>query len=242
MNLLIETGLWDVCNRWSFPEVPKELQRKVIENLNVSKGQLHQDIWASYCFRRDHRDSQETGFFVEFGATDGVLRSNTYLLEKTFGWKGILCEPARAYHESLRANRNAAIDHRCVFSETGSTVEFHEVDSLELSGIRDFKHIGGWEEERSDYNAYEVETVSLYDLLTEHNAPKVINYMSIDTEGSEFEILRSFDFNAWRIETLSIEHNYSENEEKIDNLLSGFGYERTLKRTSGWDSWYELRK
>jgi FkbM family methyltransferase len=242
MELLERSGLWELCNRWAFPEVPIKLQEMVLKNINISKGQLSQDVWAPYLYLEKYGATAKPGYFVEFGATDGILRSNSYLLEKEYGWNGILCEPARAFHELLTSNRTVSIDFRCVYSKTGESVEFHEVESLELSGLSKFKHIGGWEKERSKFNSYKVETISLQDLLISYSAPKTINYMSIDTEGSEFEILRNFDFSKWNIETLSIEHNFSDNESKIDDLLSSFGYERQLKTTSGWDAWYVLKK
>ncbi len=187
----------------------------------------------------ERHDREGTGgYFVEFGATDGILRSNTYLLEKEFGWKGILSEPAQSYEDKLRRNRSASIDTRCVYSESGKTVSFHEVESMELSGISDFKHIGGWEKERGNFKEYYVETISLNDLLVEKKAPKVINYISVDTEGSEFEILSTFPFDKWDVECFSIEHNFSENEEKLDSLMESNGYRRVLRNVSSLDGWY----
>lgn len=65
-------------------------------------------------------------------------------------------------------------------------------------------------------------------MLTEHNAPKIINYMSIDTEGSEYEILKSFPLDRWVIEVLTIEHNFTQNELLIDKWLSSKGYRRQI--------------
>jgi FkbM family methyltransferase len=237
-DLLERMGYIGFANRWASTECPAELVEFVISNLLFSKSQIQQDLWALYEFKKRGNSSGERGFFVEFGATDGILRSNTYLLEKQYGWKGILSEPAKSFANDLRNNRSAAIDTRCVFSKTSQKVIFHEVDSLELSGIQEFNHIGGWEEQRKSFTAYEVETVSLHDLLLQHKAPRKINYISVDTEGSEFEILSAFPFNEWEIDCFSVEHNYSENEAKIDKLLSSYGYKRVLSQTSCWDAWY----
>lgn len=237
-SALESTGMIDLVNRWVNSQTSPALQEFVIVNYLKSKGQRQQDLWALFNFMVLHENDGKSGFFVEFGATDGVLRSNSYLLEKEFKWQGILCEPARAYHSLLKLNRNSTIDQRCVFSKSGEVIEFHEVESLELSGIKNFKHIGGWENERKRFKSYEVETVSLNDLLVQHDAPFRINYVSIDTEGSEYEILRDFPFQNWHIEAFSIEHNYSENEVKIDNLLSMNGYIRVHKSISQFDGWY----
>src|SRR6056297_216441 len=64
-----------------------------IENLNFSKSQLRQDL-----FVLSELGFKQHGFFVEFGATNGIDLSNTYLMEARFGWNGILAEPARLWH------------------------------------------------------------------------------------------------------------------------------------------------
>ena len=83
-----------------------------------------------------------------------------------------------------------------------------------------------------------MDTITLNDLLREHGAPSVIQYLSIDTEGSEFEILRNFDFNLWHIEIITIEHNFSSNRGKIHELLTRNGFVRVLEDISCWDDWY----
>jgi hypothetical protein len=64
--------------------------------------------------------------------------------------------------------------------------------------------------------------------------------MSIDTEGSEYEILKNFPFERWVIEVLTIEHNFTQNEVLIEELLISQGYRRRIPKTSCWDSWYVL--
>ncbi len=82
-------------------------------------------------FKRD-------GFFVEFGATNGVDLSNTYLLEKEYEWEGILAEPAKLWQAELMANRKAKIETKCVWKSTGSSLVFNEAKFPELSTIQDF--------------------------------------------------------------------------------------------------------
>ena len=80
-------------------------------------------------------DNKRNGYFVEFGACDGLLDSNTLLLEKSFGWKGILAEPNRAYRNKISENRESIIDRRAIWSRTKDYVEFAEVSAGGLSGI-----------------------------------------------------------------------------------------------------------
>ena len=83
-----------------------------------------------------------------------------------------------------------------------------------------------------------VETISLVDLLKKYNAPKHIDYLSIDTEGSEFDILENFDFNTYSFSVITCEHNYTPMRDKIYDLLTSKGYERKLTEVSRWDDWY----
>ena len=65
-----------------------------------------------------------------------------------------------------------------------------------------------------------VETISLNDLLAAYNAPRAIDFLSLDTEGSELEILSAFDFSKYEIELIAVEHNFTSNEAEIEKLLA----------------------
>jgi FkbM family methyltransferase len=179
------------------------------------------------------------GYFVEFGATDGIGLSNTYLLESRLQWKGILAEPARCWHDNLKKNRTAAIDTRCVWNKTGEALTFLETELAELSTLADFRDRDFNKSGRTIGKTYKVNTVSLNDLLLKHNAPADIDYMSVDTEGSEFNILNSFDFKRYQVKIITVEHNFCEPDRKqIFDLLTSKNYERIFEPFSKFDDWY----
>lgn len=91
---------------------------------------------------------------------------------------------------------------------------------------------------RTTGRQYEVETAKLTTLLDDHDAPQVIDYLSIDTEGSEFDILQDFDYSSRTIKIITVEHNYTGNRELIKQLLVLNGYRRVLSEISAWDDWY----
>jgi FkbM family methyltransferase len=198
-----------------------------------AKSQLGQDVLALAV-----TGLEDKGFFVEFGATDGFSLSNTFLLEKEFGWAGILCEPARIWHKDLISNRSCLIDIRCVSSHSDLLVDFAEAQDAEYSTISEFRDQDRHQNARKGSSVYEVKTVSLRDLLLTHNAPAKVNFLSIDTEGSEYLILEDFDFTEYKFDLICVEHNYTLNQEKIYTLLTANGYKRIHAELSQWDDWY----
>lgn len=209
-----------------------------LENKDVfsnSTSQLGQD-WMVLGFL----GGLKSGFFVEFGATDGITLSNTHLLEKDFQWTGILAEPARVWHESLGGNRTCQVDHRAVWRRSNERLEFKEVDVAELSSLSSFSEIDAHAQSRQGGKLYEVETVSLRDLLISGGAPKIVDFLSIDTEGSEYAILSSFDFSEYTFRVISVEHNGTSARQEIFKLLKSHGYTRILNSASRWDDWYVM--
>ena len=178
------------------------------------------------------------GFFVEFGATDGVEISNSFLLEKEFAWNGILAEPARIWHNELRKNRLASIEMNCVWSTSGEILSFVQANRPVLSTLEQFSDSDSHAADRDDGDSYSVKTISLNDLLVKHQAPRKIDYLSIDTEGSEFEILSAFDFETYDVGIITVEHNHSIMREHLYDLLTKQGYRRKMENVSMCDDWY----
>lgn len=202
-----------------------------------AKSQLNQDMFvlSELGFKRD-------GYFVEFGATNGLDLSNTHLLEKEMGWTGILAEPAWIWAGDLTLNRNCHITFDCVWSKTGEKLEFNEPDYPELSTINTFSSGDEHAQKREYGQKYIVNTISLLDLLEKYGAPKVIDYLSIDTEGSEYEILNAFDFDKYKFRVVTCEHNYTPMRQKIYDLLTSKGYVRKFTEYSRFDDWYVLER
>lgn len=207
----------------------------VFAKRHTSRSQILQDLWVCY-----ELNEKRDGFFVEFGATNGLTNSNSWLLEKRYGWTGVLAEPNPVWRTDLLKNRSGArIDLRCVHAYTGRTVAFTATDNSdpELSCISEFSRMDHFAPVRAKGAELLVETVSLNDLLAQHEAPAEIDYMSIDTEGSEYVILSEFDFKRYRPQLLSVEQNPT-TEPLIQQLLERHGYVRVFDGFSQWDGWY----
>lgn len=203
----------------------------VANYFNRSKSQLQQDLFVI-----SQLNSKRNGYFVEFGATNGISMSNTYLLEKEFGWTGILCEPARTWHDELIRNRSSIIETKCIWEKSGLTLMFNEIG--DLSTLETYSGSDFHSDARKTGLSYPVETISLSDMLDQYEAPREIDYLSIDTEGSEFNILNSFDFSKYSFQIITCEHNYTESRSKICDLLISKGYKRVFVELSRFDDWY----
>ena len=213
-------------------EMLTAIQLELLKNKAVS--QLGQDIWVL-----DKTGYKRNGFFVEFGATDGVLLSNTWLLEKQFGWRGLCAEPNPKFFEQLKKNRNCIVSDACIAEETGRQVDFILADVY--GGIAEYADQDNHSEKRAAYQAIgqsiTLSTLSLHDFLIRNNAPREIDYISIDTEGSELAILSSFPFELWRVKLFTVEHNYTIQREGIAQLMAKNGYQCVEKE---WDDWFFL--
>ena len=215
--------------------IKPSLLNNFVQNIHFSKSQLAQDL-----FVLSELDFKKKGFFVEFGSTDGVSLSNTFLLEKKFFWKGILAEPAKEWQKKLNKNRDVFIEKNCIWHSSNKILTFNQVG--ELSTIDDFSYSDMHDKARIKGKRYKVKTISLEDLLDKYNAPKIIDYLSIDTEGSEFDILSSFDFEKYKFRVITCEHNFTSNRQKIYKLLLDKGYKRKYSDISKFDDWYVLNK
>ena len=204
------------------------------------KSQLFQDAFAAFIVG-DLFDKT----FLEFGATDGISLSNSYMLEKNLGWTGVLAEPSPQWHAKLKNNRpNTKILTDCIWKSSGEKLDFFVSDVGILSTLVDFKHNdlssmpNNTEARIKDVTVVEVESISLNDDMEKNFNGDAPSYVSIDTEGSEYEILNSLDFEKYRPVVFTIEHNFTNIENKIDELMISKGYVRVFRKITSFDAWY----
>ena len=196
----------------------------------MSYSQLGQDLDVIGFFA-----NKREGYFVEVGAYDGILLSNTYLLETKLGWKGICLEPMPDAFAKCCENRKAICSNYAAYSKSGMELTF-SLASFASGITQDINH--HFEATKNSIKII-VKTKTLTDILDENNAPKYIEYMSIDTEGSELEILKGIDFNKYRFGFISIEHNYVvPRRQELRDFLENKGYK--FLREKEWDDYYGI--
>lgn len=139
----------------------------------MSYSQLGQDLKVIKFY-----NNKENGFFIEIGASNGIILSNTYLLETQYKWKGICCEPIPNNFKNLVKNRpNSICYDEAVYNSSGLTVNFDIANNFDLlSGISN--HIDSHKSSvDANKETIQVQTISLLDVLNNANAPLFIEYM-----------------------------------------------------------------
>lgn len=212
----------------------------LLAHRSQSRSQLYQDLFALHA-----TGQARGGTFLEFGATDGLEWSNSALLEQEFGWTGVLAEPSPQWHDALRENRpEATIVTDCVYASSGQTLDFFVSETGTLSTLDAFRETdaqslsGNAAARNKKGYVHPVQTISLNDLFEQHLGGGPVDYMSVDTEGSELAILQAFDFARFGPKVVTVEHNFTALEPKLDTLFAQNGYTRRFKGHTQFDAWY----
>lgn len=189
----------------------------------MNYSQLDQDLWILSKFDEDYQ-----GFFVDIGANDGITISNSYLLEQK-GWNGICIEPNMTEFQKLNVSRTSNNYQVCISDFNGKC-------SFQENGFFGKIMVKG----SGDTDCFTLEY-----FLDNVECPKTIDYMSIDVEGGEFDIIKIFPFDKYFIKYITIEHNAYGNDfrlkDSIYSILSNH-FDLEKENVSGFEDWYVNKK
>lgn len=168
------------------------------------------------------------GTFVEFGARDGIQHSNTLLLERQLGWRGVLVEADENEYRSLQQNRPGAFCYHGAVCPRGMSEM-----TLALSSL------GGWTGMNASYEPQRRETIQKVtavpcyqlDQLLRRQGMHRVDYMTIDTEGSELALINDFPWDQFDVRVVQVEqldeHKFpaqAGREANITARLARYGY------------------
>jgi FkbM family methyltransferase len=228
-----------------------DLSNLLLRNIKFFEQFMNQEIEFNLLCKSKSQNGQEIfayiinegapGYFIEVGVGDGDFLSNTNLLEK-LGWKGILVEANPNFIQALRTNRTSIVEPRALYSKSDLDLEFQCDGYLSKLTVSDsstevfnkFIH----SDKKISSNLISVKTIDFKDLLKKHKVPSLINYISIDTEGTEYEILKNFPFDSYKVKCWTVEHNYGPLRDKIKKLFHDNGYKRIFEDESLHDDFY----
>jgi len=167
--------------------------------------------------------------YVEVGACDPFIASNTAYMDLELNWSGICIEPHPVSFQKLKNSIRTCKKYNCAISDYNGHAEFiagYDYISM-ISGIKENYSNDHWNrllresiEHNSDFETLSVECRTLSSILEENNMND-IDYLSIDTEGSEEKILKGIDFKKYNIKIIGIENNDNSN---IRDILLNNGY------------------
>lgn len=197
--------------------------------MNKYFSQYNQDKFVNEVIFAGRRN----GFFIDIGAHDGISFSNSYFFEKEKKWKGICIEPNPPVFDKLKKNRDCIVYNFCV-GDSSNDVTFWKIEGYAemLSGIVDFydqRHIDRVNTEirnrGGSITEIEVQVKNL-DSIVELNQ-QTVDFLSIDTEGNEFYILKSIDFEKIKISAITVENNY--NDLDLPQFLNKKGFTKLIR-------------
>ncbi|MDB6089441.1 MAG: Methyltransferase FkbM [Gammaproteobacteria bacterium] len=182
---------------------------------------------------------RRNGTCVEVGANDGVHGSTTYFFEK-LGWRCILVEPNPGLCAEIRAVRAATL-FECAASNSRGTVTLHVVEGAwRADGM---STISNKEEDQERIRrhgftstAVPVPTMTLDEILTSANLDGAIDFISIDVEGHEEEVIEGFSLQRWQPRIVIVEDNSNAESNATRDQLAKQGYVRF--RRTGVNDWY----
>lgn len=192
-------------------------------------SQIGQDKWVHSVL-----GNKKDGFFVDIGAGDGIKFSNTYFFEKSVNWKGICVDANDDFMLNLRKNRNCDVIGALVYSETDKELEF-AVSEI-TSGILN-EYTGPF---TTNNKTIKKKSMELQNILDYFEAPLIIDYLSLDVEGNEFNVLKNFSFDKYKFRCITVAHNEPhigvKNRIEIRVLLENNGY-RFVKGNDNVNNW-----
>ena len=189
-------------------------------------SQVGQDKFVNEQFFKDMKN----GVFVDIGAYDGITGSNSYFFEKELNWKGICVEPMPESFDKLKKLRNCTCIQGAVAEENKKGMFLQIPDYADqLSGLVEKYHPSHLEKIKNVEKSYgvptkiiEVQCYTFNELMAKEGITH-INFLSVDTEGNEFEILKMIDWEKYKIDVITVEDNY--NDPRFETLLLSKGYQ-----------------
>jgi hypothetical protein len=162
----------------------------------------------------------KNGFFIDLAANDATNLSNTYQLEKQLNWNGICIEPNPIYWTAL-SHRKCHIAAAVIGKKRMEEIRFRMYPDLKKrapsGGIEGFI---GPNMPRSKEKSVDLYTVPFLEILEKFHAPSIIEYLSLDVEGSEFLVMEAFPFEKYTFKVMTIERP----RQQLVDLLTQKGY------------------
>lgn len=196
----------------------------------LSRSQIHQDLLA-LAFSSIHKGNP---YFIDVGASSPEFFSNTYILERHFGWSGLLFESNPAHHQNIRDKRSAVLIENPVYEKSGVKMYLKTNSNAHLISCTTKRPFISHFINPANIK----DSISLSSAFKMYDVPCNIAYLSIDIEGGELSALKGLNFDEYSFTFLTIEANTSSLRNEIKDYMSTKGYKNILSSISLFDTWY----
>lgn len=182
---------------------------------------------------------KEIGNLLDIGANDGRLFSNSLLLIEK-GWGGVLVEPSLRAFEKLQKfhNGNPKIilcqgvitdhDGMCIFHESGAIRVRNRPPNVGLASTIHDDCLPYWKNQKVKFNSYEVPCLS-FKTFFEQSPVKKFDFVTIDAEGEDYNILKQIDLNKLGCQLLCVEYDKIVTEDDFTELICPQGFRKLMK-------------
>lgn len=179
-------------------------------------------------------NEKQNGVYIELGALDGKLHSNTLFFEKKYNWSGILIEPNPIEFKKLCLNRNHS---NYLFNELISNKEeeldfYIDIDLPAVSGVKSDipeKNKKVWFQNNE---TLKIKPKKLTDIIKQ-TPFEFFDFMSLDCEGHELDVLESWDFSIpIHIIIIEMANDNLEKENKIYEIMKNNNYKVLFQHKS----------
>ncbi|MCH8495126.1 MAG: FkbM family methyltransferase [Balneolales bacterium] len=172
--------------------------------------------------------SIDHGFFVDIGAFEPKRFSNTYLFYKN-GWTGINVDASPGTQKAFNLVRKRDINLQYAVGKSSEAVTFYCWSFPNVVNTTDREHAIKWTERIGKApNEIEVQQKTLKEILDTYlPKDKTINFLSVDVEGRDLDVLKSNDWNKYKPEVVLVEdHDFTglHFETKISEYMVSLGY------------------
>lgn len=194
-----------------------------LEGTTMMFSQFHQDY---YLFTQHFKHLKRPGVYMDVASNDAIGISNSYFFDACLGWRGVCVEGNPEYYERIYRLRTCSLVPTCVARRDGTSVEFGLAGGAGGVLGESHKHMQVWAERRKEVHTIKERCTTLERIMSKEGFVEV-DYLSLDVEGLELDVLKGMDWEKTKINVLTVEVS-RDTIKGIEAYLTELGYKKHI--------------